>query len=70
MEIQITATEKITQMEGVAVRLWEGITASGKKCKVFVHRVAVHNSEDCCEFEVELKEQMPPSVCVDLRSII
>lgn len=61
MEIVITATEKTTMIDGVPVRLWEGVTSKGIPCKVFVHRIAVHNDDDASQFEAELAEQMPPS---------
>jgi len=70
MEIQITATDKITHMHGVPVRLWEGVTAAGIPCKVFVHRIAVAKTEDASQFEAELKEQMPPAAPAMLLSQI
>lgn len=70
MKLQIQATEKLTEIAGVPVRLWEGKTESGIPCKVFVHRVAVHNDHDSSQFETELKEQMPPGVKFDLRQIL
>lgn len=70
MKLEIKATEKLTQINGVPVRLWEGKTESGIPCKVFVHRVAVHNDHDSTQFEAELKEQMPPGVRIELRQIL
>lgn len=70
MKITIEATEKLTHMMGVAVRLWEGVTESGVKCKVFVHRIAVHNDDDSSQFDRELKEQMPPGRVVELRHVL
>lgn len=70
MKIEIEATDKLTTIAGVPVRLWEGITENGVKCKVFVHRIAVHNDEDPGEFERELVEQIPPGRHVDLRQIL
>lgn len=70
MEIQITATPHVTHIDGIPCRLWEGVTANGTKCKVFVHRIAVHESEDASQFEAELAEQMPPGVAIDLRHIL
>ncbi len=60
MEILIKATDQITTIDGVPVRLWEGTTANGIPCKVFVHRVAVRDDCDCSAFEAELKEQSAP----------
>jgi len=70
MKITMEATEKITRLEGVPVRLWEGVTESGIKCQVFVHRIAVHLDQDPTEFERELKEQMPPGQVFSLRDIL
>ena len=70
MKITIEATEKITTIDGVQVRLWEGVTETGTKCLVFVHRVAVHDGEDPGQFEKELEEQMPPGRVFSLREIL
>jgi hypothetical protein len=53
----ITATDVQTRIDGVPVRLWEGVTEEGTPCKVFVHRVAVHNDHDSSRFEKELEEE-------------
>lgn len=70
MKIEIESTYLLTDIEGVSVRLWEGITEGGIKCKVFVHRLAVHNNEDASEFEHELQEQAHPDSVVSLRQIL
>lgn len=71
MEIQMKATKTITEIDGVPVRLWEGTTAGGVPCKVFVHRVAVHNDDDQSQFENELSEKMPPAApAVDIRHVL
>lgn len=70
MKIEIEATEQLTRIDGVPVRLWEGITENGVKCKVFVHRIAVHEEEDPGEFEQELSEQLPSGIHVELRNIL
>ena len=70
MKISIEATDKLTTIDGVPVRLWEGVTENGVKCKVFVHRIAVHKSEDLEQFEQELVEQLPLGRYVDLRHIL
>ncbi len=61
MELMIEATSTITTIDGVPCRIWNGTTKGGVPCKVFVHRVAVHNQDDSAEFEAELQEQMPPA---------
>lgn len=70
MKLTMEATEKITNLEGVQVRLWEGVTDQGIKCKVFVHRICVHEDEDPSQFERELEERMPPGVVFNLRDIL
>jgi hypothetical protein len=70
MEIQITSTDQLTTIDGVPVRLWEGVTADGVRCKVFVHRLAVHNNDDVSQFAAELNEQLPPGRHVPLSMIL
>ena len=70
MEIKIKATETLTEINGIPVRLWEGRTEQGIDCKVFVHRIAVHKDEDAAQFEKELKEQMPPGIFYSLREVL
>lgn len=70
MKITMTATEKLTHIVGVPVRLWEGMTEKGIKCKVFVHRIALHNDNSSREFGQELEEQMPPGVTYSLRHVL
>ena len=70
MKITMTATDNLTRIDGVPVRLWEGETEQGTKCKVFVHRVTVHKNADCAAFERELKEQMPPGQVIPWRNIL
>jgi hypothetical protein len=60
MKIQIEATDTITTIDGVPVRLWRGWTENGIACAVMVHRIAVLHSEDATEFDSQLKEQLPP----------
>lgn len=72
MKIQIEATENIVNIAGIECRLWKGTTENGTPCKVFVHRVAVHNDDDSIEFENELIEKMPPAAPTkfDLRHVL
>jgi hypothetical protein len=70
MKITITSTDKLTTMEGVSVRVWEGVTEAGIPCKVFVHRLAVALAENAAEFERELKEEVPPGRFVALRNVL
>lgn len=70
MKLTITATDQITHIEGVPCRLWEGVSEDGVPCKVFVHRVAVHNDHDSSRFEKELAEQLPAGRIVPLSQIL
>jgi hypothetical protein len=70
MKLTIEATEKLTTMDGVQVRLWMGRTEDGVECCVFVHRMAVHKSLDASALERVLVEQMPPGVSIPLRHIL
>ena len=70
MKITMEATAALTRLDGVPVRLWEGVTEQGTKCKVFVHRIAVHNDENAEDFERELQEQLPPGSMIELRHIL
>jgi len=54
MEIQIISTSNTTEIDGVPVRHWKGVTASGIECDVFIHRIAVHNQADSAQFDREL----------------
>jgi hypothetical protein len=70
MQIMITSTDKLTTMDGVLVRCWEGVTQDGVDCFVFVHRLAVKTEADTERFEKELREQLPPGRSISLRDIL
>ena len=70
MKITIESTEFLTDINGVPVRYWKGITEDGIECKVFVHRIAVHKSEDSARFDAELLEKEPPGRVVPLRKLL
>lgn len=70
MQITIVSTEHITELDGVPVRLWEGETLRGTKCKVFVHRLCVSKDEDSSQFDQELKKQLEPGRAIPLRNIL
>lgn len=70
MKITIVSTDQITEIDGVPVRAWLGVTEDGIECDVFVHRVAVRDDRDCGRFEAELKEKLPPGRMVPLRLIL
>lgn len=70
MRLVIEATEQVTSLEGVPVRLWMGKTEQGVECRVFVHRIAVHKDQDAAELERALIEQLPPAVAVPLAVVL
>jgi len=70
MKLSIEATDQLTHMEGVAVRVWKGKTETGVDCFVFVHRIAVRQDADCVEFERTLREQLPWGRVVPLRQVL
>ena len=70
MRIAIEATDQITKIDGVPVRLWEGTTEQGTPCKVFVHRIAVRDDHDSSQFDAELQEQLPPGRAVPLEMVL
>ena len=61
MKITIESTSKITELNGVPARVWEGKTESGIPVICFVTRIAVDKHQDCSQFERELQEQRVPS---------
>jgi hypothetical protein len=67
MKIAIEATGTLTELDGQRVRLWEGVTERGVRCKVFVARVMVHPDADPSQFEEELKETGEP---LELRRVV
>ncbi len=70
MKLTIEATDQLTQIDGVPVRVWTGRTVSGIPCTVFVHRIAVSNAENSEQFDHELKEQLPPGRFFNLRQVL
>lgn len=70
MQIQIESTDQLTTMNGVPCRAWNGVTADGTPCIVFVHHIAVHKDHDAAQFDKELAEQLPPGNVVPLSMIL
>lgn len=60
----ITSTTKITQLNGVPARVWEGESERGTPVIVFVTRIAVAKDAGAdahAEFERELQEHGAPT---------
>jgi hypothetical protein len=74
MKITIESTTKITNLNGVPARIWEGVSENGVKIHCFITRVAIDKDEPNSEqFEKELKEHKPPTPeieAIPLRMII
>jgi len=74
MKIKIESTAKITHLNGVPARIWEGTTEGGIKVHCYITRIAIDKDEPRAkEFEKELLEQKAPSAEVEaipLRMII
>lgn len=76
MKITIQNTSKMTELNGVPARVWEGETESGIKVHCFITRIAVPEDEAPEvheQFRKELSEQAKPSRDLDyipLRMII
>ena len=67
MKITIESTTKITELNGVPTRIWEGTTEGGIKVHCFITRIAIDKDEKRAnEFEKELKEQKAPSPEVEV----
>ena len=66
MKITIKSTTKITHLNDVPARIWEGETESGIKLHCYITRVAIDKDETRSEeFEKELQEQETPSAEVE-----
>ena len=70
MNIEITSTDKITRLDGVPVRVWEGITERGVPCLLFVHRLAVKDQCNVEEFDRELEAKLPPGRVIPMAMIL
>lgn len=73
MKIAITPTNTFTEIDGQRVRVWNGKTASGVPCKVFVARIAVETGREA-EFGRALTETGSPTdtgpVVLPLRMVL
>ena len=61
MELHLSATDQISQFDGVPCRVWEGTTERGIPCRVYVHHLSSQDKHDCHLLEQELHECMPVS---------
>ncbi len=66
MKILIEPTEHIATVEGVVCRVWAGLTENETECVLFVHRIAVKDSDDLKSFN-DLFERLDSEVQVVKR---
>jgi len=64
MKITIENTDKIVDLNGVPVRIWEGQTESGVPVTCFVTRIIprTHDEAVNAQFAAELREEKTPSI--------
>lgn len=48
MKLTIEATDVLTEMDGVPVRVWNGTTENGTPCEVYVHRIGCSTCRSVC----------------------
>jgi hypothetical protein len=60
MTLTITNTTQIVTINGIPARVWEGVSENGIRVQCLITRIAVHNNDDCAQFEKELTEQAAP----------
>ena len=60
MKITIENTAEMVSLNGVMMRIWEGVTESGIRVQCLITRVAVHKDSDCSQFDRELEETEAP----------
>lgn len=60
MKIVIESTDQVTDVDGIPVRVWNGMTEQGTPCVVLVHRLVVRSDADTERFERELLTMPTP----------
>jgi hypothetical protein len=61
LKLTITPTDRVVNVDGVPVRIWEGVTTHGAKCTLFIHRIAVHVAAGSEELDRSLTAVPAPS---------
>lgn len=70
MKAALSPTDRITEVNGVPCRVWQGQTDLGIRFHAYVVLVAVEKSQDCAEFEKALKEvEVPRPEVAELAAI-
>lgn len=73
MQVTITSTSKVVELNGVPARIWEGHTDSGIKVHCYVTRIACDPDADQTQFKAELEEHAAPSAemaAIPMRMIL
>ncbi len=74
MKLELESTTKIITLDGAAVRVWQGKTASGIPVYAFITCLAVSEDSPCDEFERELAERhaapRPEAAALDARLVL
>jgi hypothetical protein len=65
MKLTLEPTSKMTKVNGVPVRIWEGVSESGIPCFALIAIVGVDKDENSAEFDEALKEHKPPTGMTD-----
>jgi len=60
MKLTLENTAEIVHINDVPGRVWRGHTDSGIEVHAIITRIAVRKTEDCSQFDRELKEQPAP----------
>ena len=63
MKILMESTPHVVTVDGIECRIWNAVNEDNTHCLVFVHRIAVRNSDDQREFS-ELLEMPATEVMV------
>ena len=61
MKVTLESTPQVVTLDGVAARLWTGMTEGGVACEALIARVAVQHRLDQHEFEELLFQDLLPA---------
>lgn len=67
MKVQITPTNKILKINGISLRIWEGITDDNIKIKCYIARIAIDKDNPNAK---DLEEKINNCINKDLDNLI
>lgn len=70
MKITIESAGQLTTIDGVPVRVWEGVTSGGIACYVFACRLAARDDWDVAAFDAEIEDRLEPGDMTPLGAIV